>query len=686
MELSISYMSLADLRVKEIHYNQKNLLKVADQSYENGKHDIQGIVYDNVIIGGGPGGLNLAMEFTVRGIPYILLERSSSFSGQFRYFPRCRELISLNKKHLPAKSPWSYARRYDWHTLSTITEEDSKKDPKLLFTNWSDSLFPEAERFADYLDYVGNHPNWGITKHTHFKCEVTSVTRNNLNQFEIKTALNETFVAKRLYMATGATRPVVPNIRGILEHGIFYRDFDPADIERYRNKRVVILGGGNSAFEVANSLKAIAGDTVILIRSTLKFARQTHNVHDVRTQASVSYDLAQLKSLTAISAERVTEIKRHEDGRLILKTSTPDPHWETPMWRHRDLMTDYVIVCCGFNYFVPEVFNTEHVRPEIDETGKFCKLTSSWESVNVPNLYFVGGSMRVNDRDAASGFVHGFRYNIQALASIVAERYHKQPLAPLFQCVLDPKNDGTFEPLSQFIVQTVSLTAPLFELFNYGCCTVTIKTMHQSDITSTPTYMAEVWEVFPQDYARQRWADNNTWVGRVEVYLKYGFNVYGDDIPTHHFTHPADNFHTEKSAYIHPVLYSFQHNKKSVGKCSDYSPHIEEWHMQESLFARWDVDDYDDEGTNIHQFTNTVYNAIAAVLDMPNRKSTLPMYDDFINRGYTRMTADEVEQALQQEPGLRMLLPNKTNASASVPAATKTTDHRSCVENAIANG
>lgn len=617
-------------------------------SHVNKENGIDQTVFDNIIVGGGPGGINLALEFTVRGIPYILLERSSNFGGQFRYFPRCGELISLNKKHLPEKNPgWTYARRYDWHTLSTITEEDTKKDPRLLFTNWADSLFPESKCLAEYLEYVGNHPNWRVSDHSRFNCEVTRISSNDSNLFVIETADGKTYSALRLYMATGTSRPVVPNVRGILEYGTFYRDFDPTDIERYRNKGVTILGGGNSAFEVAHSLRAIAGDIFIVTRRSIKFARQTHNVHDVRTQTSVIYDLAQLKSLTTFAADRFTEIKRREDGRLLLKTCTPEPHWEKPVWRNRDLVTDHVIVCCGFEYTVPDVFTTERVKPKADPKGKFCLLTPTWESVNVRNLYFVGGSMRVNDLDASSGFIHGFRHNITTLASLIAERHYKQPLTPIFQCILDPKHDDSFEPLTKFVTQMVSSTASLFELFNYGCSVITLEAMSESDDGSAGGYKANVWDTVPLEYARQQWSGKSTLAGRVEIMFQYGFHLYGEDLPTYYFTHPSDHFNSGMSAYVHPVLYAFRHHSNDMQKFPECPGKVEEWHLQESLFARWDEDDYKDEGTNSHQYINTVYNAVAAALGLPGRKNTNPVYDDFIDHAYPPMTSEEVEETLQ---------------------------------------
>lgn len=605
-------------------------------------------VYDNVIVGGGPGGINMALEFTVRHIPYILLERSSNFGGQFRDLPRCGELISLNKKHLPDSNPgWTYARRHDWHTLSTITEEDSQNDPMLLFTNWSDDLFPKAKRLAEYLDYVGNHPNWRVVDHSRFNCKVSRITKDDSNVFLVETTGGETFMTRRVFMATGASRPVVPDIRGILEHATFYPDFDPVDIERYRNKSIVILGSGNSTFEVAHSLQAVAGDIVVLTRSGVKFARQTHNVHDVRTQTSTIYDLAQLKSLVTIVGGCCKEMKRMEDGRILLECLVPEPIWDTPRWRNGYLMADHVIVCCGFIYTVPDVFSTERVRPQADSTSKFCMLTSTWESVNVPNLYFIGGSMRVNDRDAASGFIHGFRFNIQALGSVIAERHYDQPLVPIFQCVLDPKCDDTFEPLTQFVIQMVSSTAALFELFNYGCSTITFQAIPEVDNTTALKYKAEVWEVLPREYARQRWAGNSIWAGRVEIVFQYGFHLFGENIATHHFTHLADKFHPERSVYVHPVFHACHHGSEEASKFPDCSDKVEEWHLSENLLTRWDTIHWKEEGCNVHQYTNTVYNAVAAALGLPNRKSIFPVHNDFINRLYPPMTSDEVEQALQ---------------------------------------
>jgi hypothetical protein len=55
-------------------------------------------------------------------------------------------------------------------------------------------------------------------------------------------------------------------------------------------------------------------------------------------------------------------------------------------------------------------------RLVMDATGKYPALTSTFESVNTRNLYFIGALMHGRDHGRSSGgFIHGFRYLIQYL-------------------------------------------------------------------------------------------------------------------------------------------------------------------------------------------------------------------------------------------------------------------------------
>lgn len=595
--------------------------------------------YSNIIVGGGPAGLNLALEFDKRDIDYLLLEASPTVGGQWDKLPVCGQLISLNKKYVPGDAH-TYRMRYDWHTLSTISAEDVKKDPNLLFTEWTSEHWPSARTYKKYLQYVAKA-----------MCLMPSILTNsrvrNISKKEGKFFINVSdtlsFSADRIFCGTGRSEPIIPDIKGLTDDTYtLYENFDPDTANvKYRNKIVAVLGRGNSAFEIAHYLVDITAETRVMTRSLPKFARQTHNVHDIRGQVSDVFDLMQLKSNNNIVSDRIVEVSRitsgKDEGRLLIQYETPCPHWNPPRWLRRTGIIDEIIICCGFNYTMSDIFDMETVKPECDERGKYCLLSSSWESVNIPNLYFIGAPTRINDPDAASGFVHGFRCNIQALGHIIAELYHDMPLKPVFECEISINNpsDG-IDSLSTFLVGMVSTTMPLFELYSYFGSMITFEKK------DTENYLAQVWPAFPRKYNQERWKGVNK---RIEVVFEYGFSRYGNgEIPTHYFTLPADHFDTSKSAYIHPVFHVYQNEVE-----------LEKFHMQESLIGRWDLDDYVDKETNVDQYKNVAFNACSCALGLEIRRSILPVYEEFIDECYPLMTADEISEVLSIQPTLALL-------------------------------
>ncbi len=595
--------------------------------------------YPNIIVGGGPGGINMALEFEKRGIDYLLLEGGDGVGGQWGRFPVCGELISLNKKYVPGDNH-TYKMRYDWHSLSTITAQDAATNPRLLFTEWTSKHWPSARLYRDYLQYVAQ--TMGVMDRTRLQARVTRISREE-GRFVVQINGGERLTCDRLFCGTGTTKPIVPDIKGLgPDTCSFYADYNPQVArEKYRNKVVVVVGRGNSAFEIAHDLVDTTAETRVVTRSLPLFARQTHNVHDVRAQVADVFDLMQLKSNNNIVSDRIVEVRRETEGpqagRLLVTYETPCAHWSPPRWMKRTSYVDDIIIACGFTYTLADVFDQQTVKPDLCDKGKYCLLTETWESRNVPGLYFIGTPMRINDPNAASGFVHGFRANIQALGHLVAEQ-HGMPLEPAFECDIgaaDPAEALT--RLSSHLVEMVSTTMPLFELFTYFGCTVTLDAADRPDVIR-----ARVWPAFPRAYNEKRFGASGT---RIEVVFEYGFENYGNgELPTHYFTLPANHFDTSKSAYIHPVFHVYRNGEE-----------VAALHMQESLICRWDQDDYVDEQTNVDQYRNVAFNALATALNLPERRSTLPVYEHFIDECYPLMTDEEVAMALRVQPTLALL-------------------------------
>jgi cation diffusion facilitator CzcD-associated flavoprotein CzcO len=180
--------------------------------------------HSNIIVGGGPGGINMALELETRGIDYLLLEAGDGVGGQWGRFPVCGEMISLNKKYVPSDDH-TYKMRYDWHTLSTITAAHAAADPKLLFTEWTSKHWPSARLYRQYLQYVAE--KMGVMVRTRLDARVTRISRDG-GLFVIAVAGGETLTCDRVFCATGTSKPIVPDIRGLgPDTCSFYADYDP---------------------------------------------------------------------------------------------------------------------------------------------------------------------------------------------------------------------------------------------------------------------------------------------------------------------------------------------------------------------------------------------------------------------------------------------------------------------------
>ena len=73
------------------------------------------------------------------------------------------------------------------------------------------------------------------------------------------------------------------------------------DKNHYRDKKILIIGGGNSAFETANYLLDVTRIIhLATLRSNTKFAWNTHFAGDLRTVNAEFIDTYYLKSLNGI--------------------------------------------------------------------------------------------------------------------------------------------------------------------------------------------------------------------------------------------------------------------------------------------------------------------------------------------------------------------------------------------------
>jgi thioredoxin reductase len=344
---------------------------------------------DIIIIGSGPAGLQSAYFCKKFNLKYVVLESSSNVSNFFRTKPRHRNLISINKPYnIVPKEETNL--RFDWNSL--LSDEMKPK-----FCNYSSDYFPSANVLVQYIEDFYKYHELNVI----LNAPVIKVSKEN-DEFVVQTGNkeHEFFKAKIVIAAHGLSKFYIPKIEGI-EHALNYGDFE-LDVEKFKKKRVYIIGKGNSGFETAKWLMSVTDITYISSPSDLRLAVDTHYVGSLRAVNNLSLEAYQLKSNNIIINGTTNYIRKKGDGYTVGVSY----HCE-----NIDIDVDYIINATGFQ--MDTSFYDTDLKPRMRCCNKLPLSDSTFQSINVPNLHFAGMLMHASDyRKGTSGFIHGFRHNI----------------------------------------------------------------------------------------------------------------------------------------------------------------------------------------------------------------------------------------------------------------------------------
>lgn len=213
------------------------------------------------IIGGGPVGLAAAAHLAQRKMPFRLLEAGNSVGQNF-----------LSWQHVRVFSPWRY-------------NIDKAAEALLSQTDWNapdkDYLPTGKELVDDYFVPLSKHPS--IAPYIQLNTKVLSIGRKGLDKmktagrenkpFSIKVDENGTikyYEAKAVIDATGTwNQPNPIGSGGVFAEGeqefkdhIFYGipNVKEDALNRYKNKNIVVVGGGHSAINALLDLADVQKD------------------------------------------------------------------------------------------------------------------------------------------------------------------------------------------------------------------------------------------------------------------------------------------------------------------------------------------------------------------------------------------------------------------------------------------
>lgn len=497
-------------------------------------------VLDYLVVGAGPAGVQLGYFLQREGRDYLVVEAGDAPGTFFRTFPRHRTLISVNKVHTGYDDP-ELNLRMDWNSLLS-------DDPDLLFPRYHQKMFPPADALLRYLaDFTETHK-----VNVRYGTRIVRIERDgNLGDFVVTDDAGGTLRARRLIVATGVTLPNVPDVPGVeLAERYATVSVDPTE---FTDKRVLVLGKGNSAFETADGLAEQAAVVHVAGPRSLKLAWRTHFVGHLRAPNNNILDAYQLKLQHAILDGDLRSVVRDGDGyRVTFAFTRADEIL-------KDVYYDRVILCTGFR-FDASLFDPA-VAPDLAIDGRFPAQTPAWESTNVPDLYFAGTITQQRDfKKCTSAFIHGFRYGVRALSRHLAERYEGQewPHTTL---------EATPEAVTAALLDRANRTSALYQQFGFLGDLVVLN--HDGS--------ADYHEEVPVDYPGRAGFHGAT--EYLQLTLDYGPDhdkVDPFDVDVRRITQ-SEVERADEGHYLHPVVRHYRHGEL-VGT----------HHVTENLENEWD--------------------------------------------------------------------------------------------------
>lgn len=493
-----------------------------------------------LIIGAGPAGLQMGYYLREQGQKYVILEANQSAGSFFEKMPRHRQLISINKIHTGHTDP-EINLRWDWNSL--LADQNG-----LRFRNFSRDYFPDAETMVEYLQVFAAYYDLNIR----YESRVLSI-RKEKDLFWIELTDGTRYAVRNLLLATGLFQAYIPDIPGI-ENSVPYNtmSIEPDD---YANQRVLILGKGNSAFETANHLLGHAATLHLVSPTPVVPAWHSRYVGHLRSINAIFLDSYLLKSQNVLHNAEVLKIE-----------ATPCNTYQVSfkynmVEKEEDEVLEYdrILNCTGFR-FDASLF-AEDCQPELTPCGRFPKMSSCWESTNIPNLYFMGTLMQMRDyKKKQSGFIHGFRYNIRFLAQYLAQKEQRQEY-PHITLPLDA------EVLTQHLIGHLNRNSGLWQQTGFlGDLLVPGK-------EGFGRYYSE----WPVEFIHESLADQN----RPYFVITLDFGPLGpEDNPLAVIRpHRDDATAAENSIFIHPVIRYYQGSEL-----------LAEHHVMEDVVAEWKDD------------------------------------------------------------------------------------------------
>jgi thioredoxin reductase len=365
--------------------------------------------YPVVVIGSGPGGLQVASRLRHHGIGHAVLSADEAPGGMFRRWPFFQRLLSWTKPYAPVDRAEHAYERYDWNSL--LGEEPASRTlmPDLMDGS---SYFPSRPEMQRNLELFAERAGLEVR----YGCRWTATRREETAtgaEVVLETTDGE-YRAEVVIFAVGIAEPFRPATPGI-ELAAHYAETRPA--ESYADRRIFIIGKQNSGFELASGLLPWARRIIVASPSPAKLSVNTRSLVGIRARYVQPFEDHVLGGGVAILDAAIQSITGSADGSLEVRARP------TAGGEELSFEVDEVIAATGFTSPLRDL-------PDLGVAtfgqSRLPAQTPYWESASVPGIFFAGtisqgaGGLKKHGQPANSGAVHGARYNARVLVDHLA--------------------------------------------------------------------------------------------------------------------------------------------------------------------------------------------------------------------------------------------------------------------------
>lgn len=306
------------------------------------------MLYDLIVIGGGPGGYLAAERAGHAGLKTLLIEKR--FLGG----------VCLNEGCIPSKALLYSAKIYDYARFS---EKYGVKSQGVEF----DHGVAMARKNKVVNTLVSGIK--AVLKSNHVTIVEGEATIEGRDDEGFKVSANgEVYMAKRLLIATGSM-PIVPPIPGVkegVESGLILTNREILDIDHIPSS-LVIVGGGVIGLEMASYFNSV-GSKVTIIEMLPNIAGPTDK--DISNILLKSY---QKKGIEFKLSSKVVEVKKNS---VVFEANG----------KTEEIAADKVLLSIG-RRAVTQGLGLEAIGVELD---RGAVVTDRYGKTNIPGVYAAG--------------------------------------------------------------------------------------------------------------------------------------------------------------------------------------------------------------------------------------------------------------------------------------------------------